>query len=222
MNQMTYDVDLVFCIDATGSMEPVIGQMKTHALSFYENLKARMEKKAKNFNHLRVRVITFRDIFVDERQWLEESPFFVLPAQIEEFNNVIKEIKVYGGGDEPESGLEALARAMQSNWCSDSEKKRHVIVVWTDASAHPLEKAAKAPSPLLPGNLPENFNELTDFWLQKMNRQAKRLLIFAPDAYPWTDIALHWESAIQYASQAGKGLEEHTNDIMLEVIVASI
>ena len=34
MQGLTYHVDLDFCIDATGSMAPVIDQAKEHALHF--------------------------------------------------------------------------------------------------------------------------------------------------------------------------------------------
>jgi hypothetical protein len=220
MNQQTkYDVDIVLCIDATGSMSPVIGETKKHALGFYESVIAKMNEKLKKPSQLRVRVIVFRDIFVDGEQWLNESPFFVLPTQTDEFNGAIRRIEVDGGGDAPESGLEALAIAMKSDWCKSNGKKRHIIVVCSDDSAHPIERSRG--SQFLPENLPENFDQLTDFWMQNMDKQAKRLLLFTPDAYPWTEIATHWENTIHLPSKGGSGLQEHDFETMLEVIAAS-
>ncbi len=37
-----------------------------------------------------------------------------------------------------EDGLEALGYAMKSDWNNDGMKKRHVIVLWTDANTHPI------------------------------------------------------------------------------------
>lgn len=56
--------------------------------------------------------------------------------------------------DEPESGLEALALAMGSDWETSGTSKRHAIVLFTDASAHPLEQQLDGipenyPSPML-------------------------------------------------------------------------
>ena len=36
--KMTYNVDMCFCIDATGSMGPVINTVKQNALSFYKDV----------------------------------------------------------------------------------------------------------------------------------------------------------------------------------------
>jgi hypothetical protein len=219
---LKYDVDIVLCIDATGSMSPVIDMTKAHALRFYEDLQERMARKGKEFSQLRIRVIEFRDIFVDGEKWLTASSFHELPAQTDAFANAIKSIGVHGGGDEPESGLEALAMAMKSDWCSGAEKRRHVILVWTDASAHPLEKAVNASSPLLPKELPKGFDQLADFWEQHMNRQAKRLLLFAPDAYPWTDMGTHWDYTLHFPSKAGEGMGDVDYEKILSVIVESI
>ena len=43
--KMTYNVDMCFCIDATGSMGPVINKVKENALSFYRDVTREMERK---------------------------------------------------------------------------------------------------------------------------------------------------------------------------------
>ena len=45
-----YNVDMVFCIDATASMRPVINTVKNNALNFYHDVTAAMERKGKNIN----------------------------------------------------------------------------------------------------------------------------------------------------------------------------
>ena len=40
---MAYEVDLVFCIDATGSMDPILDTVKSNALNFYQDFMGVME-----------------------------------------------------------------------------------------------------------------------------------------------------------------------------------
>lgn len=40
-----YNVDIVMCIDATGSMGPIIEEVKTNALSFYQKFVEAMEER---------------------------------------------------------------------------------------------------------------------------------------------------------------------------------
>ena len=108
MSGLSYSVDIVMCIDGTGSMGPVIDLVKANALRFESDLAAAMEAKQKSIDNLRVRVIVFRDIFVDRDDAFVTSNFFPLPQEREEFSRFISGIRASGGGDEPESALEAL------------------------------------------------------------------------------------------------------------------
>jgi len=45
--EIKYAVDLVICIDATGSMTPVIDLVKSSALSFYKDIESRMKERQK-------------------------------------------------------------------------------------------------------------------------------------------------------------------------------
>ena len=50
--KMTYGVDLVFCIDATMSMDPVLDVVKNNALNFYQDFARVMSAKNKNVSDL--------------------------------------------------------------------------------------------------------------------------------------------------------------------------
>ena len=79
---LTYSVDLVLVIDATGSMSPIIDDVKTSALSFYDDLQKHMAGIGKNIDDLRVRVIAFRDYYADSAaDSLVVSDFLELPDQ---------------------------------------------------------------------------------------------------------------------------------------------
>ncbi|MCS6794434.1 MAG: vWA domain-containing protein [Raineya sp.] len=224
MQGLSYHVDIVLCIDATGSMSPIIDQVKANALKFYDDLTTLMRQKSKHIDKLRVKVIAFRDYYVDGDMAMQISPFFTLPAEKSEFQDFVNRIQADGGGDEPENGLEALALAIQSDWSREGDKRRQIIVLWTDASTHPLElKADSKPQNYPTAYMPKNFDELTDLWdSQAMNRAAKRLILYSPDAYAWTDIANHWENTIQYPSKAGEGLSEIDYQTILDAIANSV
>lgn len=221
--QILYTVDIVLCIDATGSMSSIINSVKAGALRFYDDLTAKMQSKDKVIDVMRVRVIAFRDYYDNSNGAMIESPFFTLPQEQDAFKRFVNKIEASGGGDEPENGLEAVSLAIKSDWSKIGDKRRQVIVVWTDASAHPLEKGDKPHN--YPTDIPSNFDELTDIYEANqgyMNKNAKRIVLFAPEAYPWTDMGTNWNQAILYPSKAGDGLSEMDYGSILDLIAHSV
>ena len=53
---LKYNVDIVMCIDATGSMGGILDAVKSNALNFYGDLISSMRKKGKQVNELRIRI----------------------------------------------------------------------------------------------------------------------------------------------------------------------
>jgi hypothetical protein len=215
-----FAVDLVILIDATGSMNPVIEQVKINAIKLYSDCKEHMNKIQKNIDSLRVKVIVYRDYYCDETP-MKVSSFFNLPEQAQDLEDFIMGIEADGGGDEPESGLEALSLAIDSDW-NKSPKARHVIALWTDASAHPFEVAGKEKPSSYPTNMPKDLMGLTSKWGQNMNNTAKRFLLFAPDVFPWSLISSDWDSTIHHPAKAGEGLRDVDYKSILETIANSI
>lgn len=225
-NKMTYEVDLVFCIDATMSMDPILDKVKSNAINFYQDFQNIMNEKGKKVNQLRIRVVAFRDYYYDKGKAMMATNFFTLPDMAKDFEACIRSIQPDGGGDDPEDGLEALAYAMKSNWCNGSAKKRHVIVVWSDDATHDLGFGKSVPE--YPKGMPADFNELTEWWGSKrkpglMDENAKRLLIFAPDKASWNTIRDNWNNvihAITDDSDVGLSKVEYTE--ILDAICNSI
>ena len=216
---LTYAVDIVFCIDVTGSMTPIIDAVKANALRFYDDVQTNLTAKGKNVDELRVRVVAFRDFGADGEAALEESPFFHLPTEQADFRDFVNRLVAEGGGDAPESGLEAVALAMTSPWTTRGERRRQVIVVWTDQPAQPLNPAVLPPS--LQARVPADFSALTDLWEDAqgpLGSSSKRLILFAPDGPGWSDISGVWENVVHHPSQAGGGL----SDVDYGTIVDSI
>ncbi len=191
---MKYNVDIVFVVDATGSMDNMIQTIKKMIPDFYKETVQALEAKNKHVDVLRIKVIFFRDFLEYEKDRcapLMETDFYILSDKYNDQSDMlsrsIASIEAVGGGDIPEDGLEALARAMQADWCQpmDNHKRRHIIVLFTDAPTHEIGygKACE----LYPQNMPENFEELTRLWGNQvrhagtMEYQAKRLIMFTPE-----------------------------------------
>jgi hypothetical protein len=220
---LSYAVDIVFCVDVTGSMTPILDQVKTNALGFYDDVQSNLVEKGKNVAQLRVRVIAFRDFFADGSAALEESPFFALPEERAGFSEFVNGLIAQGGGDAPESGLEAVALAVNSPWTTTGDRRRQVVVVWTDQPAHPLDPSVLPAD--LSSRVPADFSALTDLWEDEqgpMGSSAKRLILFAPDGPGWSDISSVWENVVHHPSQAGGGLSEVDYGTIIDSIGNSV
>lgn len=228
------NVDIVFVIDATGSMQPLIDKVKSLTLSFRERLEEGLEKNKRKISSLRIKVIVFRDYYCDPNAMLESS-FFILPEENKKFHDFVSSIQADGGGDEPESSLEALALAMRSDFVRDGDKKRHVIVLFTDAPAHPYEKVLEGRPSNYPDKMFCNLGELYQAWgtgqgslgfsgtnLHRMDKEAKRLVLFTPNVYPWNEIAGDLENVIRKELDSGKGGKDLNLDDVIALVANSI
>jgi hypothetical protein len=225
---LKYAVDIVLCVDATGSMGPTLANVKHSALAFPNRLAQEMASKGRGISSLRLKVIAFRDFGDCADDAIEESRFFVVPGEMDQFEQTVRALGPLGGGDEPESGLEALALAMTSSWEAGLDRRRHVIVLFTDASAHPLGDPRQTSASTYPPTIPSSMDELFKQWGHGqsagalMENSAKRLLIFAPETYPWCDIADDWNHTLFFPSAAGEGLEEWEMDEIIATIANSL
>ena len=223
--KIEYNVDIVMCIDATGSMGHLLDTVKNNALRFYRDLTTAMDEKGKPINELRVRVIAFRDYLADGNDAMLATDFFLLPEADRDFEALLSGIRPFGGGDDPEDGLEALAYAIKSKWTTGGNKRRHIIIVWSDDATHALGFGASAPN--YPRKMARDFDELTEWWGDTsqtgiMDNNAKRLLIYAPNKEYWSTISETWDNVIHYESEAGRGLEGVEYQDILGAIANSI
>lgn len=222
-----YHLDMVFCIDVTGSMTPVIELVKEKVRKFPHDLKDALAVNKKLINTFRIRVIAFRD-FANDSDALIASDFFTVEpsTDLAKFESFVNGLSASGGGDEPESALEALGIAQASDWTHEGDKQRHVIVMFTDASAHKLESRVGEVPSAYRDQVPASLDELTDRWdgnqAVRLKKPARRLVVFGPDAYPWNVIGDAWGQTVWLPSQAGKGLEDVEYKTILDTLQNSI
>lgn len=241
---MKYNVDIVFVVDATGSMGNLMETVKRMIPQFYNSTVTALSEKNKTVDTLRVRVIFFRDFLEcarDRSAPLMATDFYVLSDKYSNQGEILVEqiesIQPFGGGDIPEDGLEALACAMKSDWCKKvpNHKRRHIIAVFTDAPTHELGFGKMSRD--YPGGMPENFDELTQMWGDKLNRAgsmdyiSKRLLLFIPkiEYLPvgdgWKDIvegAMPWENCASYYLDLNNRHKSSTDGEKINMIIDRI
>ncbi|MBR2966471.1 MAG: VWA domain-containing protein [Clostridia bacterium] len=216
---LDYNVDIVMCIDATGSMSSIINEVRDNALAFYPKFVAAMQAKDKSVQQLRIKVIVFRDYECDSEPMVE-SRFFTLDDESAEFKAFLAGIEATGGGDGPENSLEALALAINSDWVRTGAVRRHVVMMYTDAPA--LQLGQRKACAGYPTDMPADLAELHEWWEgQSMERRSKRLLLFAPDTDPWCDM-VDWTNTFHQASQAGRGCSDTDIDTCIHMLVNSI
>lgn len=224
-NKIKYNVDMVFCIDATGSMDNIIEIVQNNAMNLYKDVGTCMEQKGKHVDSLRVRIVAFRDYLADGADAMLVTNFFELPREADNLRKSVSSLVAKGGGDDPEDGFEALAYAINSKWNMENAKKRHVIVLWTDDDAHELGFGKS--STFYPKGMVKDFGELTNWWGYegepgRMDQEAKRLVLFAPDKPGWKQVSDNWDKVLHYPSNAGDGLKDVDYSQIISVISQTI
>ncbi len=200
-----YYVDIVFCVDATEKGGPLIEEIKKTTRSFAEIIADAFSERGREIDTLRVRFVVTRGLNDDAEDGicaLCESKFFTLPDEKKEFLAFADSIEARGGKAEPESALEALAEAMNSDWTDQGGRRRHVIVLFTRADAA-MPEDGNRDEIQRPANMPAKLAELEDWWTNgtpngKLQERAKRLILFAPTKkQPW-DRLQDWYQTILY------------------------
>lgn len=225
------DVDIVICLDTTDSMlmGDVIEMFKEKILSFYNDLNSNVGKifPGREISSIRMKVIGFKDLRYDalpknpNETWFNASNFFTIvdrcrvnQEKVRMLEDFLDNLEISGGGDEPESSLDALALAMNSDWREDGQHDgqhmRHMVVLMTDAPYKDLfnlmslreEVREDIISRGTPDDMPSTLSELSDCWNCRnlyfsknerehgnyfMHPSYKRLCIFAPECDEWNE-----------------------------------
>lgn len=230
-----FPIDVVFVVDATESMNGLLETVKFKILSLDLDISERLKLSNRILESLRVRLIVFRDLYDDPGTAFEVTGFYDLPAQQAEFADEVKNIEAKLGGDQPESGLEALFLAIRSGWRNEPQdlKRRHIIMLFTDQDAHEL--GAKIPTNLVQPPHPRSLSDLKKLWAPHrlnglMNERARRLVLFAPDQVEgdsgltptvWVQIAQEWENVWMSVGER-EGLRDVVWNEVVDKLVATI
>ncbi len=126
--------------------------------------------------------------------------------------------------------------ALNSDWnrSPDISKHRQIIVVMSDAAAHPLDHPQRKIDPGYPSDyqppIPTSLSKLQDEWLGMFDDKTERgrglsnggrLLLFTPNDAPWSKIA-QWNVSTIESITAGKGISEEVYEKILLFIAKSV
>lgn len=129
-------VDVVFAIDATGSMKDDIEQLRKEWVP-------RLLESLKDFKDIRLGLLLYRDYGDNFRYKNLPVKFFDFTPNVNIFNNNLNAFKINGkeGGDIPEAVYEALYASLEFySWRNDAQKK---IILIGDAEPHPTPRGTK-------------------------------------------------------------------------------
>lgn len=136
-------VDIAFLIDATGSMQPCIDALKASIGLFIDTLTTPGPNSAPPVQDWRAKVVAYRDFEETGSPAFEDHPFV---RDAEALKAQLAQLKTEGGGDEPESLLDAVYQLFSGGLpaAGDTEDQgkwrrgvKRFLIVFTDASFKP-------------------------------------------------------------------------------------
>ena len=137
-------VDIVVLLDVTGSMQECIDAVKGSISTFINGLAAKDANNEAPIKDWRMKICGYRDHQANESTWFVDNPFVrdaaAVQAQLGAAN-----MQASGGGDEPESLLDALFKLakMEQSGVQDAEDGNkwrargtaaRAIIFFTDAT----------------------------------------------------------------------------------------
>lgn len=139
-------IDIVVLMDVTGSMQKCIDALKRSVSGFISSMTASDENNSSPIKDWRLKVVGYRDHGRDGASWLVDNPFVRDVAAVEAQLGA-PNMQAEGGGDEPESLLDALytVASMGEAGAQDREdpnlwrargKSARAVIFFTDATFH--------------------------------------------------------------------------------------
>ena len=139
-------VDIVFLMDATGSMANCIRKLNENVMLFFKSLTEKIGNTLPPVKDWRAKVVGFRDYECDgAADWLVDNPF---TRDICELQRQLDALETTGGGDAPESLLDAMytvisapksERGAEDPWMwRERHEAKRAVVIFTDAPFKPV------------------------------------------------------------------------------------
>ena len=210
---ITINLDIVLCMEATGHMKHMLAKVRESAIDFSDNLRAELERRNRPCNGIRIKVIAFRDMTIGD--FPQVSGWFSLPSQNADYKAFVDELIAGGGGDRPNTAIDAISLAMMQKWVMTGDGRRHVIVLWTDGPTCPPGKQTMDPQ------LPKSMQEFDRMWEDPqeaiMDPSTKRLIVFAPTDDSWAFV-----DKLENTSFQEVDLDNSLNDLSMDTVIRTI
>lgn len=232
---------LLFVVDCTGSMEKFKQMLTGFLREAPYKIKKALDEHGRRVEQLEIQLAIFRDFFEEkDEEAFKMSGVYNLYTEREEFEEEVNKMDWYGGGDDPESSLQALYLAMKKSPKLETTaiKKRYIVFLFTDNPSHSFEEIfnrggvecfPEYPVNELPKDLDTFYNEYhgneqtSIFSHIGVELKNVRLNIFAPEnAYPFdTNNIGSWANVVKICVTENGRLEDVSENTLLAAIVAS-
>ncbi len=200
-------VDMVFLMDATGSMQPCIDALKHNLELFVDSLTTKGGNNPSPVKDGRAKVVGFRDFEVDSEPYVD-NPFVRDPAALK---SQLAALEPKGGGDSPESLLDAIFKVAnmgqtEKDAPEDPQKWRYrrsaarIAIIFTDTTFKPTMALPEAKG----GTIDDVRNACTN------NRII--LSVFAPDDPCYNGLSEIDRAEYMPIPAGDTGLEAFTGD----------
>lgn len=199
-------VDLVFCFDCTMSMDRCIDQVKDNAQAFVDELK-NQEQMVPDW---RVKAMGYRDFNTDEEKIINHFSFV---NDVASFQNQLSQLRADGGGDNPESTLDALWYALKETDWRQTGKCHKVIVLFTDDITHPVHQDTIDRFGIVGG---------IDYLLQELLTSHIKLFLFAKSCDDYDKLSLLPNSFIKLTPDPRTEFENKDFKDLLETIAKTV
>jgi len=218
-------VDIIFLIDVSGSMAPAIEKLIQNLDTFVKHIDP---TKVKDY---RIKVGSFSDLEVDfdklamnlDRPWRENpttnQSLDLVKQDLNECKNLV--LEYYGGGDEPESSLDAIYKAIDL-FKEDPNKRKRVIVLFTDATPKEIQNST------IEGGKRLSREEKLQKLIQKIENERVYLFLYAPVHNDYTSLSREASDRVTYEAlnEDGKDPKEALRNLnfdkVLEILGKSI
>jgi hypothetical protein len=222
---LEYNIDIVFCIDLSSGSSAELESLKDFVLRFPTDLIRRHESQGKNLRNIRVRFILFPDVSANHSH--EFSYFLSLSSdkRSKQFQRFVQNLRSNKRQADAKEALHSLSNALHSDWTHHGERQRHIIVLATRVGLHEEFADVRSSDQKRFHEIDTLLKEITDYWEgttsnsrprgAKLGQAARRLILFAPDVYPWQMLADTWAQALWLPT---RNLSEFT-PIELETVV---
>jgi hypothetical protein len=248
-------LDIVMCIDSTGSMGNTLSAVQSNAMSFKTNLdSALLARGVPQFDQTRARAVYYKDYggfgymnlygtsksgtALGDAPPIRSSSFFDMAKDASKFSAFVSAESAGGGGDLPESGLECLNEAMNSQWTTvgtclsngkDVTEVYSIIAIYTDAGAHPPNFTWSVQNPNYPSssNMPRDYAGLLARWNNsKIIPQSNKMILFYGDPTKEDDGIFHhttgWKTVMTWPGFSNPGSLTSANTSFISSLASGI
>ena len=213
-SQHAYYVEISLCIDCLHEMCNSFDASCENLLKMWTYIYSQAEKRGKTIKKLRLNIVLFGNRYLGSVL----SSSFTIPNQIDSLCDFIKLYSFHKHMKYTEANwLTSLKHSMDIEWNVTNDYEAE-----TDTNKHlRLQTIILSDKEYLSAQI----DELSSIWhegimskiVKRDCHSGRRLVLFAPDVYPWTEVGMNYCPCIHHPVKIANGLR----DIDFETIISS-